>query len=99
MDTLHRPIVHPRSAERAAVAAAVVQDAPRVAQLVAIFPDCFDNVLVGVGVLLVQAVGDQADPFPRVVAAKSVSIGFVGHDSGLRAWKIRGSGLSSVTTY
>jgi hypothetical protein len=54
--------VHAGSAERAAVTATVLENAPGIGEIVAILPDGFGDVFVSVGVLFVQPVGDQADP-------------------------------------
>ena len=62
VNALHRPVAHPRGAERAAVAAAVAQDAPGVAEVVAVFPQRVQNVLVVVGVPLVEPEGNKAHP-------------------------------------
>src|SRR5215472_9741153 len=83
MDTLHRPVVHPRGAQRAAVAASVIEDAPRIRQLVAVHPDRLGNILECVRMLFVEPIGDQADPLSRAVAAEAVCLGWSRHRSSL----------------
>ena len=62
---LHGPVVHAGGAEGAAVAAAVAQNAPGVAEIVAVFYNAVHDIFVCVGMLRVNAVGYQAGPvFP-----------------------------------
>src|SRR5581483_3072467 len=61
MYAVHGPVAHPGGAQRATVTAAVAQDAQRVAQAVAVLPSSLEDLLVVVRMLLVQAVGDEAD--------------------------------------
>src|SRR5579875_491440 len=62
VNALHRPIAQAGGAEGAAVAATVVQNAPGVAEASAIFPYGFGDVFIGVGMLLIESIGDEADP-------------------------------------
>src|SRR5487761_848358 len=85
VNALHGPVVHSRGAESAAVAAAIVQDAPCVAELIAIFPDRVEDIFVGVGMLLIEAVGNEADVF---LAGGAVSARVPRHDEILHAAKM-----------
>src|SRR5215470_15289408 len=76
MNARHGPIVHSGSTEGTTVAAAVFENPPRVGEIVAILPNCSDDVLIRVGVLLVQPIGDRADP---VAAVPSAAVAFSGH--------------------
>src|ERR1700686_2069916 len=67
MNALHGPVVHARGAERATVATAVAQNPVGVAKVVTVFPDGIDNVFVSVGMLLVDSVGNDADPLTLIV--------------------------------
>src|SRR5487761_196224 len=89
VNALHRPVMHSRGAEGAAVAAAIVQDAPCVAELIAIFPDRVEDIFVGVGMLLIEAVGNEADVF---LAGGAVSARVPRHDEILRAAKMGSTG-------
>src|SRR6185437_15421339 len=60
MDAGHRPIAHASRAERTSVAAAFIQNAPGVAELIAVLPNCLGNVAVGIGMLLVQPIRHEA---------------------------------------
>ncbi len=85
VNALHRPVVHAAGAQRAAVATAIAQDAKGVAQAVAVLPDRIQNVSVIVRVLLVEAVGYEADPVPLVeflgpVFGKLCHRGLLPHD-------------------
>src|SRR5487761_406357 len=85
VNALHRPVMHSRGAEGAAVAAAIVQNAPCVAELIAIFPDRIENVLVCIGMLLVEAEGNEADVF---AAGGAVSARVLRHREILHAAKM-----------
>src|SRR5487761_142544 len=85
VNALHRPVMHSRGAEGAAVAAAIVQNAPCVAELIAIFPNRVEDIFVSVGMLLVEAVGNEADVF---LAGGAVSARVLRHREILHAAKM-----------
>src|SRR5581483_4209558 len=62
VDALHSPVVHAARAKRAAITASVAQNAPSVAEIVPVVPHGAQNVFVSVGMLLMNSVGNQADP-------------------------------------
>ena len=67
MDALHGPVVHAGSAERAAVATAVAQNSVGIAKTVTVFPDGIEDIFVSVGMLLVDSIGNDADPLAVIV--------------------------------
>src|SRR6266550_3188104 len=67
MYAFHGPIVHAGSAERAAVATPVAQNPVRISKVVTVFPDGVENIFVCVRMLLVDSVGDDADPLAVIV--------------------------------
>src|SRR5687768_15365489 len=69
MDLVERPVAHAGRSESAAVADAVLQDAPRVAELAAVLLDCVDDLAVIVGPLLADAEGLLARPQGRIPPA------------------------------
>lgn len=69
MNPFHSPIVDTAGAEGTTVTASVVQNAPGISEIVAILPSGLRDVPISIGVLLVETVGDKADPV-------SVSIGW-----------------------
>ena len=62
VDAGDRPVVEAGDTERAAVAHALAQDAPRVRQVAAVLPDDLRHVAVVVRLLLADAVRPEADP-------------------------------------
>ncbi len=62
MDPLHGPVVHAGRAQGAAVATAIVENAPGIAQIVAVFPNRGQHVLISVGMLLVHAIRHPPHP-------------------------------------
>jgi len=66
MDALHGPIVHTGGSEGATVAAAVVEYAPCIAEVVAVLPQRGQHVLVRVGMLLVEPIGNQPNPIALI---------------------------------
>src|SRR5581483_5698293 len=66
MNAFHRPVVHAGGAERASVAAAVTQNAIGVAEVVAVLPGDVEHFFVAIGMLLVEAVRNEADPTLRI---------------------------------
>src|SRR5579862_1589968 len=70
MNALHRPVVHSASAKGAPVTAAVAENPPSVAKIVAVLPHGAQNIFVGIGVLLIQPVRYKADP----VAIRSAAV-------------------------
>src|SRR5271157_2550535 len=80
VDALHRPVVHASCAEGAAIAAAVAQNAVGVRQVVAVLPEGFENFLVAVGMLLVEAVRNDADPMAPVEASPGLCLCMLLHD-------------------
>jgi len=61
-------------AQRATVAAGITQDAPDIAKLVAVLPCGLQDVAVGVRVLLINTVRNEADPLLGVRRQKDVAV-------------------------
>src|SRR5690348_3902759 len=66
MDALHGPVAHSGSAQRTAVTAAIFQNAPCIAKMVAVLQERVENIFIVVGVLLVEAIRNKADPVAAV---------------------------------
>ncbi len=87
-----RPVVEAGDAERAAVAHALAQDAPRVRQVVAVLPDGLDHLVVVVRLLLADPVRLEADPEValRALGRLDLGRGLPGHGGALLSARGRG---------
>jgi len=68
VNAFHGPVVQAAGAQGAAVATTVAQDAPGITEIVPVLHGAAEDVFVGVGVGLIYAVRNQADPLLPVPA-------------------------------
>src|SRR5690242_11245174 len=74
MHAVHGPVAHAARAQRTSIAAAIVQNAPGVAELIAVLPNGLGDVAIGVGMLLVEPVGHEAHPVALIVSLRCFHI-------------------------